>query len=293
MDAVVNETAGRLPNFLYIGPDKAGSSWLHEVLLQHPQIFLTSAKDLYFFDRYYDKGVDWYRSHFRQATPRHDIVGEVCQDYLFHPEAAVRIYNDLDSVRLMVTLREPAARAFSSYLYMLKHGEDVGTFRQALHSRPELLEHGRYGTALQRFLRHFPRDSIHIALFDDLQRDPQRFVDDVTDWLSVDRMELEEGLLSARLPASEARFVALARLARRAAVWVREHDGAELVGRLKRSPWVQGTLYRPLIGEQHDVSQEDADYVWRQLSDELDLTMELTGVDVRGAWARSDPPTVV
>ena len=46
----------RLPNFIYIGPDKAGSSWLHEMLIGHPEVYLTPAKDLYFFDRYYDRG---------------------------------------------------------------------------------------------------------------------------------------------------------------------------------------------------------------------------------------------
>ena len=70
------------PNFIYIGPDKAGSSWLHEVLLRHPQVFLSPAKDLYFFDRYYDRGIAWYLRQFDDAGPEHVVVGEVCQDYL-------------------------------------------------------------------------------------------------------------------------------------------------------------------------------------------------------------------
>jgi hypothetical protein len=99
----------RLPNFIYIGPDKAGSSWLHEVLFQHPEVFLTEAKDLYFFDRYFDRGLSWYRNQFRRATPEHRVVGEVCQDYLFEPEAAKRIRDCLGEINLMVTLREPPA----------------------------------------------------------------------------------------------------------------------------------------------------------------------------------------
>ena len=75
-----------VPNFLYIGPDKAGSSWLHEVLLTHPQVFMPVAeKDLYFFDRYYDRGLDWSLSQFASATPTQVVVGEVCQDYLSPP----------------------------------------------------------------------------------------------------------------------------------------------------------------------------------------------------------------
>jgi hypothetical protein len=280
----MNDGVGRLPNFLYIGPDKAGSSWLHEVLLQHPEMYLTPAKDLYFFDRYYDKGLDWYRNHFRSAGPERTVIGEVCQDYLFHPEAAGRILKDLGQVRLMVTLREPAARAFSSYLYMLKHGEPVGTFREALGARPELLDHGRYGAALARYLELFPREDLHVALFDDLQGDPQGFIDGVTDWLGISRMVLDEEQLAARLPASEARSVGAARLTRVLANWIREHDGAELVGRVKRSPLVQQVLYRPIDRDAYAPSREDVSFVWDQLASDMDLVKELTGVDVRSAW---------
>ena len=59
----------RLPNFLHLGPGKSGSSWLHETLALHPEVYLSEAKDLYFFSRYYDRGVDWYRKQFRPARP--------------------------------------------------------------------------------------------------------------------------------------------------------------------------------------------------------------------------------
>ena len=152
----------RLPNFLYVGPDKAGSSWLHEVLLKHPDVYLTPAKDLYFFDRYYDRGPDWYAAQFRNAGDQR-IVGEVCQDYLFHPDAAARIDETLGPVKVMVSLRDPVERAWSSYLYMRKHGIGPDTFAEALRSRPELLEHGRYASGLDRFLQRLPRDMIHVV----------------------------------------------------------------------------------------------------------------------------------
>jgi len=279
---------GRLPNFLYIGPDKAGSSWLHEVLLRHPQVFLSEAKDLYFFDRYYDRGLDWYQAQFARAGADHKVVGEICQDYLFHPEAASRIRRDLKDVRLMVTLREPASRAYSSYLYMLKHGEDVGTFREALTRRPELLDHGRYGAALRRFLELFPRDDVHVALFDHLQQAPQAFIDDVVRWLDLEPLVLTDDQLEARLPASEARFVALAKFVRRVAVWAREHDRADLVGHVKRSRAVQNALYRPVDRSRKALEPADVALVWDMLSDDIDLLVALTGVDVRGAWASAN-----
>ncbi len=273
----------RLPNFLYVGPDKAGSSWLHEMLIKHPDVYLTPAKDLYYFDRYYDRGPAWYAAQFREARGE-TIVGEVCQDYLFHPEAAARIHATLGPVKVMVCLRDPVERAWSSYLYMRKHGIGPDTFSEALRSRPELLEHGRYASGLGRFLELFPREMVHAALFDDLVADPQAFLDAVTGFLGIDSMPLTPSDLEARLPAARARSVVLAAAARRSADWVREHDGARLVGRVKRSPLVQRALYRPLDRQTVRPDAADVRAVRSALAPEVDSLERTFGLHLHEAW---------
>jgi len=276
------------PNFIYIGPDKAGSSWLHEVLLRHPQIFLSPAKDLYFFDRYYDRGLDWYLRQFDDARPEHLVVGEVCQDYLFHPEAPQRIADSLGSCRMMVTLRDPADRAFSSYLYMLRSGWEPGTFLQALAGQPMLLQHGSYATALERFTDRFGRDQIHVAVFDDLVADPQAFIDALTAWLDIDSITMTAAQLAARLPATRARSSTLSRLACWGAQFVREHDGATVVGRVKRSPLVQRALYRPLTTDKPTMTTEERSAVQVALAEEVAQIDRVYGLDLAQRWGWPD-----
>lgn len=272
-----------LPNFLYVGPDKAGSSWLHETLIKHPEVYLTPAKDLYYFDRYYDRGLRWYAAQFKDVADE-KVVGEVCQDYLFHPEAAERIHSTLGPIKVMVCLRDPVDRAWSSYLYMRKHGIGPDTFGEALRVCPELLDHGRYATGLDRFLRLFPRENVHVALFDDLEADPQRFLDDVTDLLGVDRMPLAEEDLAAKLPAAEARSVRLASVVRRGADWAREHDGARVVGTVKRSPLVQRALYRPIDRQAVRPAPDDVVTVRTALASEVDSLERTFGFALRETW---------
>lgn len=274
------------PNFLYIGPDKAGSSWLHEVLLRHPQVFMPEAKDLYFFDRYYDRGLGWYLPLFAPAGPQHDVVGEVCQDYLFHPEAAARISESLgDEVRTMVTLRDPADRAFSSYLYALKQGEQHGTFLQALESPGlRLLDHGRYASRLQPFLDRFGRERLHVAVFDDLVADPQRFVDELLAFLQVAPMTLPEDLLAARLPAGRARSVLVSRAVRKASDLVRERGAANVIGRVKRSQLVQRVLYAPLSDDKPVMTAEERAAVQTALASEVAELDRLFGLDLARRW---------
>jgi hypothetical protein len=167
---------------------------------------------------------------------------------------------------------------------MRKHGIGPDTFAEALRSRPELLEHGRYATGLDRFLQRFPRDQVHVALFDDLAADPQRFIDDVTDFLDVDRLPLAAKDLAARLPAARARSVRLASAARRSADWVREHDGARLVGAVKRSPFVQRALYQPLDRQAVRPAPADVMAVQAALAPEVEALEHTFGFSLREAW---------
>src|SRR5262245_49666055 len=274
-----------LPNFLHLGPSKSGSTWLHEVLISHPGVYLSQAKDLYFFNGYHDRGPGWYRAQGRGAQREHQIHGEVCPDYLSCPEAPERIHACLGTdIRLMVTLREPVSRAFSSYLYLQKHGLAAPTFRESTKTSPELLEEGRYATHLRSYLRYFSCESLYIALFDDLQADPQAFLDGVTDWLGIVRLPLSAERLEAQLPASKARWLPLAMLAKHGANWVRRHDGAALVGSLKRSALVQRVLYRPLGTDRPEMAPEDVAFMHEQLDPEIAALDREFGLDVQRRW---------
>jgi len=274
-----------LPNFLHLGPSKSGSTWLHEVLIGHPEVHLSQAKDLYFFNRYYDRGPGWYRAQFRGAQREHKIIGEVCPDYLACAAAPERIHACLGpDIRLMVTLREPISRAFSSYLYLQKHGEAAATFRDTTKTSPELLEEGRYATHLRGYLRYFGRESMYIGLFDDLETGPQAFLDGVTDWLGVARLTLSPEQLEAQLPASKARWLPLAVAAKQGANWVRRHDGAALVGSLKRSAVVQRMLYRPLGEDRPQMAPEDVAFMHEHLDAEMAALDSEFGLGLRRRW---------
>ena len=195
-----------------------------------------------------------------------------------------RIRATLGSVKVMVSLRDPVERAWSSYLYMRKHGIGPDTFAEALETRPELLEHGRYATGLDRFLQPFPRDNVHVALFDDLVVDPQSFMDGITGFLEIEPLPLAEKDLAARLPAARARSVRLASAARRSADWVREHDGATLVGKVKRSQIVQRALYRPIDRQAVRPAADDVLAVRRALAPEVDALERNFGFRLRESW---------
>ncbi|MEO8830545.1 sulfotransferase domain-containing protein [Lapillicoccus sp.] len=274
----------RIPNFLHLGPGKSGSTWLHETLSLHPQAYLSEAKDLYYFSRFYDRGTQWYLAQFAGAGDQ-PVVGEVCPDYLAEPLAPQRVHDTLGpDVRLMVSLRDPVDRAFSSYLYAAKHGAAAPTFRETAMARPELIDEGRYGTQLLAFARLYPAAQIHVSVFDDLQASPQNYLDEVTSWLEIDRFEIPAAQLEATLPASKARFVPVARVAQVGADWVRKHDGARVIGRVKRSSLVQRVLYTPLGDARPTITEDDAAWVRENLAGEVDTVEREFGLDLTSRW---------
>lgn len=229
------------PTFLFIGPDKTGSSWLYDILRQHPRCFVPAVKDLYFFDRYYERGLAWYCRYFEDAPADALAIGELSHDYLFSPLAADRIAADLPGVTLLTSLRDPVERSFSHYLYMIRSGRTRLSFEDALRTFPELVDNSLYGRHLAEYARRFSAQQLHVLMFEDLVADSRRFARAVFDALGL---PFVEDLDYARhvLPASRPRSFALARLAKLGAVAARDLGLAALVGRVKHSRLAQ-TLY--------------------------------------------------
>jgi hypothetical protein len=109
---------GTLPDFIIIGANKAGTSSLYYLLTKHPYVKRAAAKELNFFDIYFDRGVEWYRWCFpapRWKNGRRTITGEASPRYLFHPYAAKRMAEVVPQVRLIALLRNPVDKAYSDY----------------------------------------------------------------------------------------------------------------------------------------------------------------------------------
>lgn len=231
------------PNFLFIGPDKTGSSWIYDVLRQHPQCYLPYCKDIYYFDRYYDRGPAWYSSFFEAAPPRAKAVGEICHDYLFSPLAAARIHRDLPGVKLFTCLRDPVERTFSNYLYLTRSGWTRLTFEEALEKYPTLIDNSLYHKHLSEYFQLFEPEQLKVLFYDLLKSDPADFARELCDYLGISYLDdLDYGRIVR--PAGQPRVYLLARLARLGSVLARNAGLTRLVGAVKHSP-LAALLYKP------------------------------------------------
>ena len=66
-------------DFLGIGAQKAGTSWLFRWLGAHPRISFPAGKEVHFWDKKRDRGIDWYRGLFDADDGK--LHGEITPAY--------------------------------------------------------------------------------------------------------------------------------------------------------------------------------------------------------------------
>jgi len=172
-------------SFLGVGVQRAGTTFVHEALSEHPEVCTPEAKELHFFDWHYDRGFEWYEERFSRCDIG-QVVGEVTPDYVADPEAVKRIAATLPSVKLFVILRDPVDRAYSAYwLFKERRYSDL-SFEEAVGKDDELLERGRYADQLEQLLARFDRDQLKVMFLDEMKDDDLAFVQELYRFLGVD-----------------------------------------------------------------------------------------------------------
>jgi hypothetical protein len=174
-----------LPNFVYVGAAKAGSTWLYAALGEHPEVFIPTAKRTYFFDRYYECGSEWYSAHFRPNRQQR-AVGEICHDYFLDRKVAGRIKQTIPNAKVICCLRNPAERLVSAFIHEREHGH-IGamTFDEFVASDAARRKND-YVENLRPFYDVFEQDQLLVLLYDDLCAAPEAFYARVCRFLGID-----------------------------------------------------------------------------------------------------------
>lgn len=180
---------GRAPrvSFVGIGAQKCATTWLHDILAQHPGVSLpTGHKEVDFFSQHYDFGFQWYERRFTGDPER--LAGEISPSYLHSPGAPERVAQYNPDMRLILIVREPVARAISNHKHEVRIGHFTGddlSFEAGLANNPSYVEQGRYAKHLRNWLKVFPRDNVLVLDFDAVIDDPAGVMQSVCRFLGL------------------------------------------------------------------------------------------------------------
>jgi len=201
------------PEFLGIGAQKSGTTWLYENLKKHPQLYLPKTKEIHFFDWHFYKSINWYCQHFKNAKIK-QVKGEITPCYSVLSDEKIKfIHAKNPKMKIILLLRNPIARAWSQAvmnlakkentninvaivdlisiiklakrkrkkdIHLIKNEEFIAHFN---HSRS--IERGNYLKIISKWSKYFPSDQIFIGDFNQLNNAPQKLLNEVFNFLGV------------------------------------------------------------------------------------------------------------
>ncbi|MEO1452733.1 MAG: sulfotransferase [Pseudomonadota bacterium] len=303
------------PDFIIGGAPKCGTTSLHQVLDQHPDLWVAK-NEVYFYDaddpiahgdflsvengqlKWRDPKDPafqvWYANRFADA-PKGALVGEDTTTYLMSEVAAARIKTAAPDTKMIFMLRDPVKRAVSQYWHLLRSGRTWLSFEEALSTERSIIQGSTYAPSLRRYLDLFGSAQVHVVLFEAFKSDMQATVTGVTDYLGaapLDVATVETWHNKTKYP-SHARTLRRANRVGRPLVAYRYagHFGgdAPLKARLAHRGyrrWHRYVTNRILIEDTPpDVVQpRTLDYLTRHLSDRNTGLSEMLGKDLSTLW---------
>ncbi|MEM6798527.1 MAG: sulfotransferase domain-containing protein [Planctomycetota bacterium] len=268
----------RLPSALVLGPQRAGTTWVHEYLRIRGDVRLPlRAKETFFFDRHFRRGAGWYTRHFAPCDGRPAI--EVASTYFHDPETPARIAATLGAPRLICTLRDPADRAYSLYRHLVRYGVARGSLRECFQADTAGLRSSScYATVLQRWIDQFGADRVRLVFLEELQRDPDHHAGRVADAFGLPRIAAPASLATPVNAAVAAGKLGVSSAASRFARGLRAAGLHRAVNLAKR--WgLQRLLLPPAKPTSARLCPEDRAWLIEQLRDQIDQLGGIVGAD--------------
>jgi len=220
-------------DFLCIGAQKSGTTFVTSAFLAHPEIQLPSSrelfesKELYFFSpkgeykskagfalSNADRDIEWYKQQFVDDSRK---KGEISTHYILDPASAERIKKAFPKVKVFAILRNPVNRAFSQYnMERHENAKETRSLMRILDEEPEneILARGLYFRQLVPYMRQFSSDQLRVYLFEDVIEDPAAFFVDLFGFIGVDTEFMPPGLNKRMNKSSRVKYAFIPRTAR-------------------------------------------------------------------------------
>ena len=195
------------PDFIILGTQKGGTSSLYSYIAQHPQVLPSVKKEIEFWSWKFDKGIDWYLSHFPSLPEGENfITGEACPGYLDFKTAPERLHSAFPDVKLIIILRNPVDRAVSHYHHWVRRNQENLSFEEAIDFKLAKIEqtqslwnkHGNYMCRgayiefIKKWMSIFPKEQFLILKSEDFYSNPEKVLTQVFNFLGLPDYKLKE-----------------------------------------------------------------------------------------------------
>lgn len=197
-------------NTLIIGAGRSGTTSLYAYLETHSDVCFSSIKEVHYFsiDELFRRGERYYHSFFRKCDEA-TVIASADTYLLMDHDAITRIHAYNPDMKIIVMLRDPVARAYSSYNYSVNYGHHkaYGTFLDSVIREKDIDKVANivtrnnvghfYGSLyyehLSKWSAVFSQEQILLLKTGDLKDSPQRLSKEMFRFLDLPFYEGEIG----------------------------------------------------------------------------------------------------
>ena len=218
--------ASMIPTFSVVGAARAGSTAVTEALRAHPDAFVCQPKEPHYFafagqqmafcgpgddatiNRVARTDKDAFLALFpERGSASYAALGDGSVSSLYYHEHAIPAIQQINpAMKIVMVLRDPVDRAYSSYQYLRVRGfEPVDDFLDAValeqqrrdagwHHLWHYTGMGYYAESVGHYLRSFGKEQVGVWFYDDLVASPASSVNEIYAFLGLDQNRVDASL---------------------------------------------------------------------------------------------------
>lgn len=270
------------PFALLMGPQRAGTTWVDRYLRSRGDVCLPEeVKEVFFFDRNFDRGIDFYKSHFT-VKPEHHILMEITATSFDCADAPQRVYDLFgDNITLICPLRHPIVRSYSLYLHYLRYGIVNGTLGDAIAQEPQIIKSSYYAEHLLRWIDLFGADKIQFLFQEELEDNQEQYVIHLCQALNLPHIKPSDDVKGRYNVTTFSKFGPLASTAQRIADLLRSYKLYAIINFAKKLG-----LKKLIFGKERpetqktSIPEDDLIILNRELGQEIEKLEGLLGISL-------------
>ncbi len=181
-------------DFMIIGAQKSATTTLFDILKNHPKLCECRTKEPEFFSHTsnWTEKIDDYEDLFDKKEGQ--LAFEASTSYTAHPSYDRNIWEELwkynPNLKFIYIVRDPVDRIISAHRFLYRRGyankKNINTFLKANGYHINL---SKYYFQIKPYIDLFGKNNVKIVLFEDFSKSPEAVVNEILDFLKVNRFE--------------------------------------------------------------------------------------------------------
>ncbi len=205
-------------NAIIIGAGRSGTTTLYQYLENHKDVCFSDIKEVHYFsvEDLYERGKDYYHSFWNHC--KDEKIKVAADTYLLiDKKAPQRIKEYNPEMKIIIILRNPVERAWSSYQYALNNGyvSENKSFIGSVNEEKYHIENSdiakqnnlchlwqsKYFEHISYWSEFFPRENILILKTGDLKEQPEKLLSKLADFLNITNFNIKDTEIKANKAA--------------------------------------------------------------------------------------------